>query len=723
MATLSKNLNRLRNYFSGKTVVIPKPDGKLKLKTVDPTERAYDTLWTMKNNPKYNAFINNYASRTQNRMYLQYEYDLMERDPIISRALTLISQEACLTDQMGDIIQIETENNNVKKTLEHLFYEIMNVQALLPSWIRLMLKYGDCYLYLDLQEGVGITDIVQLGSADVERQENQETGETEFSINTFGGDIKEEYIAHFRHAISVEFFPYGQCLAGDTRVTTKNGYKEIKDIERGDIVPSFDTITQTKKYSKVLDTVYSGEKEVFKIETSHNFVEASKEHKILVYDNNYNEFKYKTVPNLKIGDLLILDPKSKNCTNKKIDKTKPLENKNGYWNTIDNIPDIDDEEFAEFLGFLNFDEFLLEPIKNIESCGNKPTYDIFVENSNHNFYANGIVVHNSMLEAVRKYWKMQMLLEDFMMVYYLLRSVNQRVFRVDVGALDPNKVPDFIEKFRQLYKKKPLVDQQTGDYDIYYDPMSYIEDIILPVREGYDNTEFDEIPPSPETNILEGIDVLRQKIMSGLGIPNFLLNYEEQINSRSTLSSEDIRFAKLVEGIQSIIVSELEKIAITHLILQGYGKKDILDVKLSLTPPSNLHQMEKFELMERQVEIASQMKEAGFHSKEFIWRQIFNMSEDEIDEMKQEIQQDMVDEQVNEETVANIDLEPQGEGMEDTEDVEADTGGGEGSQGGMPEGEKRSDQDSRSGRAEELLSDRGSGAPERRISSPDDLDV
>lgn len=534
---LKSNFQRLRRYFSGKTVVIPKSDGKLKLKTVEPVERAYDSLWTARNSSMTNSFINNYASRSQNRMYLNYEYDLMEKDPIISRSLTLVSQEVCLKNQQDEILQINTDNENIKISLEHLFYEVMNIDALLQSWTRLMLKYGDCFLYLHLQEGVGITDIVQLGSADTIREENDETGETTFSIGGMGDKLNEEHIAHFRNAVSVEFFPYGV----------------------------------------------------------------------------------------------------------------------------------------------------------------------------------------SILEPVRKYWKMQMLLEDFMMVYYLLRSVNQRVFRVDVGALDPNKVPDFIEKFRQLYKKKPLVNQETGDYDIYYDPLSYIEDIILPVREGYDNTEFDEIPQSPETNIIDGIELLRQKIMAGLGIPNFLMNYEEQINSRSTASAEDIRFGKLVENVQSKIVSELEKIAVTHLILQGYSKKDILSVSLSLTPPSNLHQMEKFELLERKIDIANKLKESTFFSKEHIWKEIFEMSDDEILDMKQQMQQDLIDEQIDEDVVSNINID-MGDEDEDVEIGDDDSKTEENPQGGLPEGEKRPDQQSRSGRVEDLLSDRGSGSAERRISKTDDLE-
>ena len=45
--------------------------------------------------------------------------------------------------------------------------------------------------------------------------------------------------------------------------------------------------------------------------------------------------------------------------------------------------------------------------------------------------------------------------------------------------------------------------------------------------------------------------------------------YEEGIEGKATLVNEDVRFARTIERIQRIIVSELQKIAIVHLYSQG----------------------------------------------------------------------------------------------------------------------------------------------------------
>jgi len=533
---------RLRRYFSGKTVLIPTKDGdKLKLKSVsgDKTiNMAYDRLFTLKNSSGYNSFMNNYSSRVQNKMFLTYEYDLMERDPIISRALTLLAQQSCLTDLQDEMMHINCENERVKASLEHLFYQILNIDTLLPMWTRQMLKYGDCYVYLDLQEGIGVTDAVTLGSGDVERIEDETRGEvTKFVIQNISEDLNEEFILHFRHVLSVEFLPYGVSL----------------------------------------------------------------------------------------------------------------------------------------------------------------------------------------LESIRKYWKMMTLLEDFMMVYYLLRSVNQRVFKVDVGAIEPQSVPNFIEQLKILYKKKPLINSDTGDYDMLYDPLSAIEDIILPVRDGYENTTFDEIPASNETNIIEGINLLRQKLMTGLGIPNFILNYEEQLNSRATAGSEDIRFAQTVESIQAIMISELEKVAVTHLILQGFSKKDVLSFTLSLTAPSNLHEAEKLDTLERMTDVASSMLESGFFSRDYLWREIFKLSDSEIETMKKEIQNDKIDDKISEDTVSSIELPDDSE--VGTTGEESDNGEDKGLEpASTPDAIQK---DAPTGRAEDLMGARkqSSNPPERRNTTTSDLEI
>lgn len=902
--------------MTGKTVVVPDGDKKLRLKTIPDTAKYQDPMWgyigrNMRNNRLFSQFYNNPEGQ---RILLFSDYNMMERDPIIARALSLISEETCLPDENDEVIHIHTDNEMIRVTLEHLFYEILKVDFSLQSWVRQMLKYGDCFIYLNLQEKVGVTDAIVLPSSDVERIE--EDDRTIFkAMAIFSTDIPEERMLHFRNIGNTDFLPYGLCLNQNTRIKTLNGFKEIKDIEVGESIYSFDETTEEFVPSTVLDKVLSGSKKTLKISTVHNFVEASEEHRIMIYDPTEDQFVYHHASELKKGDLLVINKRVETGEQIPINKTLEEFNKNGFWNTSKNIPDFVDEEFARLFGFLlgdgwitqdrvyfacspyedrnamyssllskfsgcevinrddersilqhsqtsvgskmlstilyrmgfidgahnkripewafraapdikrafikglmdadgsinvdewnctrysielcNYelvydlktllnslniksgkigkrnnrtgrenniggvqtvcgvgytlyfyesernqkkkyqkldkktDQYITEPIASIEMGEEEvPVYDIYVDNQFHNFVANDIVVHNSHLEPVRRHWRMMTLLEDFMMVYYLLRSVNQRVFYMDMGILPNTSIDTYINMMRDMYRREPIINPKTGEYDLYYDPMTLIEDIIVPTREGYDNMRVDEIPASPETNITEGLNLLRQKIMAGLGVPNFLLNYEEQLNSRATASSEDVRMAKFVESIQKIMISELEKVAFIHLLLLGFDKKELFNFSLSLTPPSNLHEMEKLELLDKRTETASSLKDSGFFSNDWIWENIFGLTEGEIETMKAQILQDKLDEKMTEDQISNFEFNVEEELPEDGGGDFGTPDAGEGSQGGQVEPNTGLD-DTQLGAPEVEASDLiGDGNdretptenPERRLNDEEDRD-
>lgn len=539
----TKNLGRLRRYFAGKTVVIPDRDGKVKLRSVEPKTVAMDHLFDIggrsakRGNMLSRDYYNHYITPAH-RQYLFREYMLMERDPIIARALDLLSEETCLANENNEVVQVKSDNENIKTSLSYLFHEVLNVNFNLQSWVRQMLKYGDCFIYLNISDTYGITDAIPFSVLDVERFDEEDR--TYFKAqNIVSQEIPEERMIHLRLAKDSEFLPYGVSL----------------------------------------------------------------------------------------------------------------------------------------------------------------------------------------LEPVRRHWKQLTLLEDFMMVYYLMRSVNQRVFRVDVGNLSPEAVPSFIEKFQQMLKRAPLMDEQTGEYDIRFNPMTVLNDIVLPIRDGYENTNFDELPASTETNITEGIEYFRKKIMAGLGIPNFLLNYEEQINSRATAGAEDIRFAKNILAYQKIILSELETIAVIHLILQGYSKKDIHSFELELTNPSDLKEMEELEKLERKINIARDMEELGFHDKEYIYEHIFGLGSEEATKLTQGVLQDRINEKLNEDLINSAEI-PEDE--EDVDDVDDTPEEGEGSQGGLtqpPTGQDEEQETAEVGRADELMDQgRPSQDQSRRITEPEDLD-
>ena len=74
---------------------------------------------------------------------------------------------------------------------------------------------------------------------------------------------------------------------------------------------------------------------------------------------------------------------------------------------------------------------------------------------------------------------------------------------------------------------------------------------------------------------IDDVEYLRNKMMAALRIPKAFLGYEEGLSGgKATLAAEDVRFARTIERLQKLVVSELVKIGIVHLYSQGFETSD-----------------------------------------------------------------------------------------------------------------------------------------------------
>jgi len=128
---------------------------------------------------------------------------------------------------------------------------------------------------------------------------------------------------------------------------------------------------------------------------------------------------------------------------------------------------------------------------------------------------------------------------------------------------------------------------------------------------------------------VDDIEYLKNRLLASLRVPKAFLGYEEGLSgAKATLAAEDVRFARTIERIQKIVVSELTKIAIVHLYSQGFTDSDLIDFSLELQNPSMIHEQEKLELMNQQVELAEKAMETKLFSREWIYDNIFDFSDE-----------------------------------------------------------------------------------------------
>jgi hypothetical protein len=252
---------------------------------------------------------------------------------------------------------------------------------------------------------------------------------------------------------------------------------------------------------------------------------------------------------------------------------------------------------------------------------------------------NFIPYGKSMIEPARRPFRQLTLMEDAMMINRIMRAPEKRVIRVDIGNIPPNDVDGYMQKLMDRSKKVPFIDPTTGDYNLRYNMQNLLEDFWLPVR-GKDSGTSIENLGGLEYNAIEDIEYIKNKMMAALKIPKAFLGYDENINGKATLAAEDVRFARTIERIQRIVISELTKIAIVHLYAQGYKDEELVGFSLSLTSPSTIYEQEKINLWTQKMQLVAAIQGTKTMSSDWIYTNVFEMADDDADKERDKLIQD-----------------------------------------------------------------------------------
>jgi hypothetical protein len=254
--------------------------------------------------------------------------------------------------------------------------------------------------------------------------------------------------------------------------------------------------------------------------------------------------------------------------------------------------------------------------------------------------ANYLPYGRSYIEPARKSYKQYVLMKDAMLLHRVTRAPEKRIFYVDIGNLPPNEVDGYMEKLKQKMQKTPFMDHKTGEYNLRYNMMNVMEDFFIPQRGANSNTKI-ETTKGLEYNAIEDVNFLRDEMLAALKVPKAFFGFEKDLTGKATLAAEDIRFARTVERIQRIVVSELYKMALVHLYTQGYDGEALSNFELSLTTPSIIYEQEKIALWKEKIALAKDIQDSKLMPSDWIYDNVFQFSEDQYDEYRDLIVEDV----------------------------------------------------------------------------------
>lgn len=247
----------------------------------------------------------------------------------------------------------------------------------------------------------------------------------------------------------------------------------------------------------------------------------------------------------------------------------------------------------------------------------------------------------SYLNNARRHFRMLSLMEDMMLIYRLERSVERRVYKIYVGAIDDADVKAYVEDIANNFKRTPIVDPETGQLDLRKNLMDVSQDIFIPVRSENAPTPIDTLPAAQNLTAMDDIKFVQNKVLTALRIPKSFLNFEEGTGDGKNLALMDIRFTRTINRIQQAFLMELTKVAMIHLHILGFSD-ELTNFSLSMNNPSTQAEQLQIENIQKKI---SAMRDAvadpgtgiPLISQTRALKEIFKMSDDEIQENWEEI--------------------------------------------------------------------------------------
>ncbi len=248
------------------------------------------------------------------------------------------------------------------------------------------------------------------------------------------------------------------------------------------------------------------------------------------------------------------------------------------------------------------------------------------------FYPYG----QSLIEPARAPAHSLRLMEDAMVVYRLVRAPERRVFYIDVGQLPPFKAEAFLDRLKDQFRKRKIANNSgnsgANQVEERWQPPAQDEDYWLPIRPN-SNTRIDTLPGAENLGEIDDAVYFRNKLLTALNFPKNYFNNEDPAATRITLSAQDVKFARMIERLQSSFEDGLTEIAERHLQLRGYPDESYRDLKIKMTPPSDWRELSRQEVVNARYGNAGSLKGSQLMSDYDIMRKILRYNEDDTEEM------------------------------------------------------------------------------------------
>ena len=255
----------------------------------------------------------------------------------------------------------------------------------------------------------------------------------------------------------------------------------------------------------------------------------------------------------------------------------------------------------------------------------------------------------SFLHKVIKPLNQLRMIEDAVVIYRISRAPERRIFYIDVGNLPKGKAEQYLRDVMVKYRNKMVYDASTGELRDDRKHMSMLEDFWLPRREGGKGTEITTLPAGQNLGELEDVKYFQKKLLNSLNVP--LSRLDEQsgggfagLGRSQEITRDELKFAKFIQRLRNKFSQIFTEALGTQLILKGICTteewKEWKEVLIyDFKKDNNFTELREAELLQNRLQMVGLVDPyiGKYFSHNFIKKKILQMTDDEIEKMQKEI--------------------------------------------------------------------------------------
>jgi hypothetical protein len=243
------------------------------------------------------------------------------------------------------------------------------------------------------------------------------------------------------------------------------------------------------------------------------------------------------------------------------------------------------------------------------------------------------------------------MMEDSLIVYRLVRAPERRIFYIDTGMMTGQQAQAHITKTASQYRNKLVYDQSTGELKDQRKHMAMTDDFWLPRSPEGRGTEVTTLPGGQNLGEIDDVKYFQRKVYQALNVPVSRLEQEQAFSlGRATeINREEIKFQKFISRLRLRFSKLFLGILRQQLILKGIiTDSDWIGlfhnrIRVEFYKDNHYTELKDAEVMRERLNLMDQASQyvGDYLSKEWVMKNVFRFTDEERDEMNQQIESEI----------------------------------------------------------------------------------